>query len=166
MHKFYLYVVKKFNLKKKCHLFGFSRGGLYAFNFALSYSEYVASVYLDAPVLNIKSWPSNDSVEQKQLFSEYSLQSDTLARFNDNPIDNLKEFFDSGIPLLIIAGGKDEVVPLNENVGVLLDYCAKNGISVHSVIKPECGHHPHSLDDVAPIIEFVEKSATDTEKYK
>ncbi|MBQ9482350.1 MAG: alpha/beta hydrolase, partial [Clostridia bacterium] len=57
MHDFYLYVVKEFNLKSKCHMFSFSRGGLYAFNFALSYPEYVASVYLDAPVLDMKSWP-------------------------------------------------------------------------------------------------------------
>ncbi len=30
MHNFYRYIIKAFQLKEKCHLFGFSRGGLYA----------------------------------------------------------------------------------------------------------------------------------------
>ena len=37
MHNFYLHVIKEFNLDKKCILFGVSRGGVYAFNYTLSY---------------------------------------------------------------------------------------------------------------------------------
>ncbi|MBQ4053655.1 MAG: alpha/beta fold hydrolase, partial [Clostridia bacterium] len=110
MRKFYNYVVKEFNLDKKCSLFGFSRGGLYAFNFALFYPEYVEKVYLDAPVLDMKSWPPKGSVEQGQAFEEYGLNADTLLTFKGNPIDNLGEFFSLGLPLLLIAGGADEVV--------------------------------------------------------
>ena len=57
MEEFYHFVVSKFHLDKKCVLFGFSRGGLYAFNFALAYPNFVDKVYLDAPVLNLKTWP-------------------------------------------------------------------------------------------------------------
>ena len=110
MHKFYNFVVKEFNLDKKCSLFGFSRGGLYAFNFALFYPECVEKVYLDAPVLDMKSWPPKNSVEQGQAFEEYGLNADTLRTFKGNPIDNLDEFFSLGLPLLLIAGGSDEVV--------------------------------------------------------
>ena len=45
MRKFYDFVVKEFSLDKKCNLFGFSRGGLYAFNFALFYPELVEKIY-------------------------------------------------------------------------------------------------------------------------
>lgn len=155
MHDFYLYVTEKFGLAKRCHLFGFSRGGLYAFNFALSYPEYVASVYLDAPVLDMKSWPLKGSPEEAQLFEEYSLTPETLKVFPDNPVDNLPEFFALELPLLVVAGGADELVPFEENAGVLLDYCRRESVPVESVVKPTCGHHPHSLENVMPIVEFV-----------
>ncbi len=157
MRKFYNYVVKEFNLDKKCSLFGFSRGGLYAFNFALFYPEYVEKVYLDAPVLDMKSWPPKGSVEQGQAFEEYGLNADTLLTFKGNPIDNLDEFFSLGLPLLLIAGGADEVVAFEENAGKLIAYCKENNIEITSIVKPEGLHHPHSLDDVTPIVEFITK---------
>ena len=161
MREFYRYVTKEFDLKEKAHLFGFSRGGLYAFNYALFYPESVASVYLDAPVLDMKSWPPKDSVEQGQLFAEYTLNKDTLPLFDDNPIDNLKEYFELGIPTLVVAGDADELVPLNENAGVLLKFCNDNGIAIENYIKNGCGHHPHSLDDVTPIVNFVKRNSHD-----
>jgi len=157
MHKFYQYVTREFKLRDKCHLFGFSRGGLYAFNFCLFYPEYVASLYLDAPVLDMKSWPPKGSEEQEQLFAEYTLNAETLPLFRENPLDNLDEFFSLGIPLMVVAGDADELVPLDENAGILLDYCKANGIAVESLIKPGCGHHPHSLEDVTPIVSFVKR---------
>ena len=45
MRAFFSEVTAKFSLCGKCHLFGFSRGGLYAFNFALFYPELVAVSY-------------------------------------------------------------------------------------------------------------------------
>ena len=157
MREFYRYVIKEFSLSEKAHLFGFSRGGLYAFNYAIYYPESVASVYLDAPVLDMKSWPPKGSEEQRQLFAEYTLNEDTLPLFDENPVDNLEEYFKLGLPTLVVAGDADEVVPLSENAGILLKYCDENDIPVERYIKPDCGHHPHSLEDVAPIVDFVKR---------
>ena len=155
MHDFCRHVTKKYSLEEKCVLFGFSRGGLYAFNFALYYPEYVDKIYLDAPVLDLKSWPPEGSEQRREVYEEYCLTPETLAVFDGNPIDNLPEFFRHGVPLMIVAGEADEVVPFCENSKLLLDYAQSNGISVTYVIKPDCKHHPHSLDDVSPIIEFI-----------
>lgn len=157
MHSFYRYVIEKFQLNDKCHLFGFSRGGLYAFNFALYYPEYVASVYLDAPVLDMKSWPLKGSIEQAQLFEEYTLTTETLKKFKDNPVDNLEEFFSLNIPLLLIAGEKDELVDFSQNSGKVIAYCKQKGIAIDCIVKENCGHHPHSLENVQPIIEFIKR---------
>jgi len=162
MHKFYSHVIRAFHLREKAHLFGFSRGGLYAFNFALFYPEYVASVYLDAPVLDMKSWPPKGSAEQKELFEEYTLNEDTLPLFRENPLDNLEEFFSHQIPLMIVAGDADSLVPLAENAAILLEYCKEHGIAVEQVIKKGCEHHPHSLEDVTPIANFVKKNSIQT----
>ena len=156
MHAFHKFIVKKFGLTDKAILFGFSRGGLYAFNYALFYPEYVSKVYLDAPVLDMKSWPKEGSVERLQMYEEYGLNAETLQTFKGNPIDNLPEFFSVQLPLMVVAGAADSVVPFKENAGKLLAYCEKIGISVKQIIKPLCDHHPHSLEDVTPIIEFIE----------
>ncbi|MBQ8725707.1 MAG: prolyl oligopeptidase family serine peptidase [Clostridia bacterium] len=155
MKEFYHFVVKNFHLDKKCVLFGFSRGGLYAFNFAIAYPAFVDKVYLDAPVLDLKTWPPKGSLEQNQMFEEYGLNADSLATFKGNPIDKLDEFFALNIPLLIIAGGKDEVVPFDKNAGRLIDYCREKDIRITAIIKADGLHHPHSLDDVQPILDFV-----------
>jgi pimeloyl-ACP methyl ester carboxylesterase len=123
----------------------------------LFYRDYVEKVYLDAPVLDMKTWPPKGSVERGQVFDEYGLNADTYETFKGNPIDNLDEFFALNIPLLIVAGGADEVVPFDKNAGKLLSYAKEKGIAVQSVIKPDCKHHPHSLDDVAPIVNFVKQ---------
>ncbi|MBQ9728859.1 MAG: alpha/beta fold hydrolase [Clostridia bacterium] len=157
MRKFYHFVIKEYNLDEKAILFGFSRGGLYAFNFALFYPEYVSKVYLDAPVLDMKSWPPADSTERQEVYAEYGLNPETIQTFKGNPIDNLEEFFSLNIPLLVVAGGSDEVVAYEENSGKLIDYCNQNGIKIEATVKPECLHHPHSLEDVSSIVAFVNK---------
>ena len=156
MHKFYRFAVKEFGLEEKCILFGFSRGGLYAFNFALSYPEYVDKIYLDAPVLDMRSWPPAGSREREQVYREYDLTEETLKTFKGHPIENMEEFFSLNIPLLLVAGAADEVVPFSENAGKMIAFCKEKGIRIMSVVKPECKHHPHSLEDITPIIDFVE----------
>ncbi len=155
MRKFYYHVIEKFSLNEKCHLFGFSRGGLYAFNFALTYPQLVKSVYLDAPVLDMRSWPPKGSVEREQVYEEYNLTEQTLANFKGHPVNNFEEYFSLGLKTLLVAGDADDVVPLEENGQKMIDYCAKNGIKLPYVIKNGCGHHPHSLEDTSVIIEFV-----------
>ena len=157
MHKFHLFVTEKYRLEKKVNLFGFSRGGLYAFNYALFYPEYVSKIYLDAPVLDMKTWPPEGSVERKQVYDEYFLNKETFQLFKGNPLDNMEEFFTLGIPLMVVAGAVDSIVPYRDNAGRLLAYAKQKGINVAQIIKPFCDHHPHSIENVAPIIEFIEK---------
>lgn len=155
MHAFHLHLIQKFLLQKKSILFGFSRGGLYAFNYALYYPEYVCKVYLDAPVLDLKTWPPENSPEQAQMLCEYCLNAQTLQTFRGNPVDNLEEFFRAAIPLLLVAGGKDEVVPFEKNSLQVIRYCEKKGIALQYYVKENCGHHPHSLTPPDAIVKFV-----------
>lgn len=157
MHKFHLFIQKEYGLTFKPILFGFSRGGLYAFNYALFYPEFIGKIYLDAPVMNLRSWPPIGIREHQEMLDEYSLNEDTLKFFNSNPIDNIKEILDNEIPILLIAGGIDSVVPLKDNGQKLIDYCKEHKINLEYYIKPNCEHHPHSLEDVSPIIKFCEK---------
>jgi len=157
MHNFYLRIVKEFGLDEKCILFGFSRGGLYAFDFALFYPEVVEKIYFDAPVFDMRTWPPKNSVELQQLFAEYSLNEQTLEFFTGHPVLNFKEFFSHKIPVLLIAGDDDEEVPFPLNAGKMISFCSENNIKIEVIIKKGAKHHPHSLEDVSPIIKFVEE---------
>lgn len=145
-------------LLPKAILFGFSRGGLYAFNYALKYPQRVSKIYLDAPVMNLKSWPKKDTPQQAQFFEEYGIDAGQLESFRGSPIDKLEELAKNGIPVLLIVGGKDLSVPFEENGKIMLDYYQEHGLDITFFIKEEGGHHPHSLEDVTPIVEFAEKA--------
>lgn len=71
-------------------------------------------------------------------------------------MDNLAPLAEAKIPLLILCADADEVVPPEEN-GFLAErrYRALGG-EVKMIRKPGMGHHPHSLEDPAPIVEFLE----------
>lgn len=157
MHAFHLHLIEKCGFKTKPYLFGFSRGGLYAFNYALYYPEYVQKLYLDAPVLNLKSWPPKGSAEHAEMLEEYFLTEESFSKYSFSPIDKLDEFSKNGLPVLIVAGDADDVVPHTENAEVLVDYYRLHGLNAQYILKHGCGHHPHSLSDVEPIIRFVEE---------
>ena len=159
MHKFHLHVIEKFNLQKKCILFGMSVGGLYSFNYALTYPEYVEKVYLDAPALDIYDVYSRFTGENEQkydmLLAAYNLTRETIKTFRDRPVDNFKEFFDNKIPVMLVAGDADTVCRPEANYQKMVAYCEENSIPLTVCIKPGCGHHPHSLEDITPILDFV-----------
>ena len=159
MHKFHLDVIERFHLQKKCILIGMSVGGLYSFNYALAYPEYVEKVCLDAPALDPYDIYSHFTGENVQYYEKmmacYGLTRETVKDFKDFPIHNFKEFFDAGIPVMLIAGDADTVCRPEKNYKLMLQYCEENNIPITVCIKPGCGHHPHSLEDITPILDFV-----------
>ena len=61
------------------------------------------------------------------------------------------------LPIMLVYGDSDTVVPYEENGLVLEKYYRENGGIIVSIGKENCGHHPHGLEDNSPIIEFAEK---------
>ena len=159
MESFYHEVTERYDLDGKCILFGFSRGGLYAFNFALECPEYVDKIYLDAPVLDLKTWPtkSKNPGEFKGMLASYGLTEEEFASFKGSPVDKLEEFFKLGIPLLVVAGDSDATVPFEENAGRLIEYANANGYNITYVVEAGKDHHPHSLTDVTLIVDFCKR---------
>ena len=159
MHNFHLDVIQRFNLQKKCILVGMSVGGLYSFNYTLAYPEYVEKVYLDAPALDLYDVYSRFTGEDVQYYEKmleaYGLTRETVQDYKDFPIHNFKEFFATGIPVLLVAGDADPVCRPEKNYKLLLRYCEENNIPITCHIKPGCGHHPHGLEDITPVLDFV-----------
>jgi pimeloyl-ACP methyl ester carboxylesterase len=161
---FYAFV-RKAGLSKKVALEGLSRGGVYVYNWALANPKKVACVYADAPVLDLKSWPggkgqAKGSPTDWELFKkDYGFQSDQEAMaFNRNPIDRVAEIVKGGYPLLHVVGDADDAVPISENTTPFEQKVKELGGQIQVIHKPGIGHHPHSLPDPTPIVDFILKA--------
>ncbi|MEY4688549.1 MAG: hypothetical protein RIR76_2572 [Verrucomicrobiota bacterium] len=158
--QFYAHLVVQFELSSRVVLEGFSRGGLYAINFALAHPRRVAALYLDAPVLDIRSWPGRNpqSKEWAQCLEAYGLNEESLAKFR-GPLERLRTLAAAGVPILSVCGEADRVVPFAENTAVLEKRYRELGGAIEVILKPGVDHHPHSLADPAPIVDFIVKRA-------
>jgi pimeloyl-ACP methyl ester carboxylesterase len=163
MDAFYDLLTEKHGLSKKTVLEGFSRGGLFAFSWAALHPDRVACIYVDAPVCDFKSWPggkgkgAGSAGDWQNLLKVYGLTESEALAYRGNPIDNLAPLAKAHIPLLHVVGDADDVVPLAENTAIVEKRYRKLGGSITVIVKPGVGHHPHSLVDPKPIVDFVLK---------
>ncbi len=161
MDKFYEYLTKERALAPKTVLEGFSRGGLFAFNWAARNPGRVAALYVDAPVCDFKSWPAGrgkgrGSIDDWERCKKvYGLTEEQALAYRFNPVDNLAPLAKAGIPILSVCGEIDGAVPIDENSRVVLERYTKLGGAMTLIAKPFCDHHPHSLKDPARIVNFI-----------
>ncbi len=162
--RFHDFIVKEYDLSPRASLFGFSRGGLYACNYACAYPEDVACLYLDAPVLDLFSWPaglglgigSPDEWEDCKRRVLDITEVPELRAYRGHPIARLHELIATKLPVILVAGGVDQTVPYSENGAIMAAAYEKAGAPITVIVKPDCDHHPHSLEDPTPIVDFVE----------
>ena len=163
---FYTELTDKYGFAKKAALVGLSRGGLYCYNWAAANPDKVACIYGDAPVCDFKSWPGGKGkgkgspCDWKLVLETYGFADEAAAlAYDKNPIDNLAPLAAAKVPLLHVYGDADDVVPWDENTGIVAERYRKLGGSITLIAKPGLGHHPHGLDDPTPIVEFIAQHA-------
>lgn len=162
MDAFYAEATKTYGLSPRVVLEGFSRGGLFALNWAAVNPQKVACIYNDAPVCDFKSWPAGKGsgmgspADWDRLKGVYGFKSDAQAEaYRLNPVDNLAPLAAAKIPLLHVCGETDDVVPLAENSALVAQRYKDLGGSMTLIAKPHCNHHPHSLKDPTRIVNFI-----------
>jgi pimeloyl-ACP methyl ester carboxylesterase len=152
----------RYGLNAKPALVGLSRGGLYCFNWASAHPDKVACIYADAAVCDFKSWPGGkgkgkgDPGNWALVLKLWNFPDEAAAlAYGGNPVDSLAPLAEHRIPLLHVFGDADEVVPWEENTGVIAERYKKLGGPITLIRKPGVGHHPHGLEDPTPIVEFI-----------
>lgn len=164
---FYKVMCQYYHLSSKVTVEGLSRGGYFAFNWAARNSEKVACLYVDAPVCDILSWPGRKNQELwKGFLQEWNLQDDQVTdKFEGNAMNKLDKLVEAHIPIMAVCGDSDQTVPYEDNMKKICDaYQTKGGI-VELILKKGCDHHPHSLDNPEPIVDFIlryQKGYTDS----
>jgi hypothetical protein len=162
---FYKMICQAYNLSPKVTLEGFSRGGLWAFNWAIKNPQKIACIYVDAPVCDIFSWPGRERKDLwNKMLEEWNLKEEDMVDFKENPINNLAPMAKYKIAIIAVCGGKDKVVPYDTNMKLLAERYRTLGGIVEIILKPDCDHHPHSLDEPSPVVDFIVRNQPDYQK--
>ena len=168
MDQFYDHLTGAFGLSKKPVLEGMSRGGLFAFNWAARHPDQVAGLYVDAPVCDFKSWPGGKGVgpgssgDWQNLLKAYGFTEAQALAYDKNPVDNLAPLAQAHVPIFAVIGSADEVVPVSENIDVVEKRYLALGGNIQVIRKPGNKHHPHSLKDPTPIVDFALRAVAPT----
>ncbi|MEI6210948.1 MAG: alpha/beta hydrolase [bacterium] len=169
----YEFLTAECGFAKKPALIGLSRGGLYCYQWAIANPEKVSCIYGDAPVCDMRSWPGGKGKgpgspdDWQKVMQVFGFSSDAEAlQYKGNPVDNLRALAEHHIPIMHVYGDADEVVPWEENTGVLAERYRKMGGHIELIGKQECAHHPHGLSDPAPVVEFIMKYAVSNQTLK
>ena len=153
------YMAEKFQVQKKCVIIGMSCGGMQGIYFAAKYPELVSCMYLDAPVVNFLSCPMGIGVGVPHCLEEFEKKTgmnlSALINYRDHPFDHIPKLVQNNIPIILVCGDSDQVVPYEENGKHIYDRYVENHCIIEAIIKKGCDHHPHSLEDNTPIIDFI-----------
>jgi lysophospholipase L1-like esterase len=161
-NKFYNFLMRA-DLNKKAAMEGMSRGAIYVYNWAAENPEKVAVVYVDNPLLDLLWWPGRQYTERMperrewDMFKkDYGFNSDEQAlQFKGSPLDEVKAIAKGGYPMLHVCGDADEDVPMSKNTIPFAEKIKSLGGMIDVIVKPGFKHHPHSLPNPAPIVEFI-----------
>lgn len=156
-------------LSRKAVLEGMSRGAVYVINWVAENPDKVSCVYVDNPVLDLKSWPCGlgrvpASRAEFDLFREdfHLTSQEEVERFTGSPIDKVDQIVQGHYPILILCADADEVVPPEENTIPFEKKVIQLNGRIRVFHKAEFKHHPHSLPDPTP--EYVRWACCITEK--
>jgi lysophospholipase L1-like esterase len=162
---FYTYV-RKLGFAKKVVLEGMSRGGVYVYNWAAENPKKVVCVYADNPVLDLKSWPGGRGVgpgskgDWETFKKDYNISTEEqIVAFKNSPIDKAAAIVKGKYPMLHVCGDADETVPMEENTIPFEKKIKALGGDITVIHKSGAKHHPHSLVNPTPIVDFILKAA-------
>lgn len=155
------YMNKKYGLSEKCVIIGMSCGGMQGIYSAAKYPDDISCMYLDAPVVNLLSCPAGLGSATSEMMGEFTektgMSLKTLISYRNHPLDCLGAVAEKNIPLFLVGGDSDTIVPFDENGAFIEAAYKKAGSIIKTVVKKGCDHHPHSLEDNTPIIDFILK---------
>jgi alpha-beta hydrolase superfamily lysophospholipase len=108
----YRELVENRGFASKACLFGRSRGGLWVTSWAIAHPDKVAGIIGIYPVFDFRTYPKLDKAA-----SAYGITPEALTARNAelNPIERIDVLARAGIPVKLIHGDADEIVPLKEN---------------------------------------------------
>jgi lysophospholipase L1-like esterase len=150
-------------LHKKAVMEGMSRGAVYVYNWSAENPTRVACVYVDNPLLDLRWWPARqyrenttDKAEWEAFKKDYGFSTDAEAlTARVGPIDKVPQIVQGNYPMLHVCGDADEAVPIETNTLLFAEKVKSLNGDITVLIKSGFKHHPHSLPNPTPIVDFI-----------
>ena len=116
--RFYTHVTQRRGLALKPCLLGRSRGGLWVTSWACDHPERFSGLAGIYPVMDFRTYPGIEKAA-----AAYGMSVSTLEQKLEelNPIARTATIAQAGLPVFIIHGDKDKVVPLTPNSAALVE---------------------------------------------
>lgn len=124
MTALYQELTEKRGFASRPSLLGRSRGGLWVSSWAIANPDKVAGLAGIYPVLDFRTYPGLEKAAPAYELTPQELEA-KLAELN--PIAQIKTLAHAKIPVCIIHGDIDQVVPLKENSAALADAYRQSG---------------------------------------
>jgi predicted esterase len=137
-------------------LLGQSRGGIMMLAWGVRNPDKVRAFVGVYPVCNLASWPLKNS--KAATLADYALPEaeliDKLSQFN--PIDHLQGLLTNKVPIFVVHGDSDVVVPYDDNTRLLKERYEAGGGSITVKIIPGEGHKVSpSFFECQELVDFV-----------
>lgn len=142
------YLVNRLGLSAKCGLIGMSWGGFFSVRYASIHPECVRAAYLDAPLLDFSTLNGYKNREWKSLQTFYPFATADYVGADDpfQSVNRAAPIAHAKIPLLVLYGGVDTVVPPEKNIERFAPVFEANGGDLKIMKRGRFGHHPHGLE--------------------
>jgi predicted esterase len=137
-------------------LLGQSRGGMMMLAWAMRNSDKVRAFVGIYPVCNLASWPLKNS--KAATLADFAMPEDELvAKLSQfNPVDNLQGLLANKVPMFVVHGDADVVVPYDENTRVLKERYEAGGGQITVKLIPGEGHQATpSFFECQELVDFV-----------
>ena len=139
-------------------LLGQSRGGMMTLAWAFRHPDKVRAWVGIYPVCNLASWPLKNS--KADTLADFALpEAELTARLREfNPVDNLQGLLANKVPMFVVHGDSDVVVPYDLNTKLLKERYEAGGGQITVKVIPGEGHKVGpSLFECQELVDFVLK---------
>jgi len=153
--RFYEDVVRR-GWSPKPILLGQSRGGLMMLAWGARHPDKVRAFVGIYPVCNLVSWPLKNS--KAATLADFDLpEAEFVARLSEfNPVDNLQGLLSNKVPMFVVHGDSDVVVPYDDNTLVLKERYEAGGGKITVKLIPGEGHKVSpSFFECRELLDFV-----------
>lgn len=152
---FQAFLMDELGFAPKANLVGMSWGGFFSTRYAAAHPANVRRIYLDAPLLNFDKF-GNPDYGRIGGWANRRPPDGVWTADPEMPVNKAEAIAAAKIPVLLVYGGCDTVVPPEQNCRLFAERFTKAGGELREIPRNLFGHHPHGLDPdkTRPIVDF------------
>jgi len=152
------FLVKGLGFAPRANLIGMSWGGFFSTRYAAAHPENVAKICYDAPLLTFDGF-GNPDYGRIGAWANEKPADGVWENDPRMPVNMAGKIAAAKIPILLLYGGLDQIVPPALNCELFLKRFQASGGQAKVERRDLFGHHPHGLDPdkTGMIVEFFER---------